>query len=66
MSDLRPGHRVDALDTASQWLVAEVLRREGQRVFLHYVGWGERWDEWIEMGSERMLPVGTRSRQWGS
>jgi len=26
------------------------------RVLIHYVGWNSRWDEWIDMDSDRILP----------
>jgi RNA binding activity-knot of a chromodomain len=29
------------------WFPAKVLKKENDRWFIHYVGWGANWDEWV-------------------
>ena len=36
------------------WLEAEVIGVRENQVYVHYNGWGRRWDEWIEMNSPRI------------
>jgi hypothetical protein len=38
----------------SRWYPATILKREGQRAFIHYDGWGSNFDEWVT--PERMRP----------
>ncbi len=35
-----------------QWFPAKVLKKENDRWFIHYVGWGANWDEWV--GQDRI------------
>ena len=48
------GEWVDVKDTINQWLEAQVIKVQGSKAFVHYNGWGIRWDEWIEFNSPRM------------
>lgn len=48
------GEWVDVKDTIEQWLEAQVLKVENNKAFVHYNGWGPRWDEWIDFSSPRM------------
>lgn len=50
------GQWVDVKDTISQWLEAQVIDVKDDKVYIHYNGWGTRWDEWIEMNSPRIKP----------
>jgi hypothetical protein len=52
--EFRVGQWIDAKDTIDQWLEAQVLRLRENAVFIHYNGWGERWDEWIDKDSPRL------------
>jgi hypothetical protein len=36
----------------SSWYKARILKREGDRYFINYEGWGSNWDEWVTL--ERM------------
>lgn len=44
------GSMVAAQDAYGAWYVAEVLARDETRAayFVHYVGWEESWDEWVQ------------------
>ena len=48
------GQWVDVKDTIEQWLEAQVMEVQNDKAYVHYNGWGTRWDEWIEFSSPRM------------
>ena len=48
------GQWVDVKDTIEQWLEAQVMQIQDNKAYVHYNGWGTRWDEWIEFSSPRM------------
>ena len=50
-------------DTIEQWLEAEVIdvNKSEKMIFVHYNGWGTRWDEWISMNSPRIAPFRTHT-----
>lgn len=60
---LRLGQWIDVKDTIDQWLEAEVINIEDDKVYVHYNGWGSRWDEWIELSSPRIAPFRTHTVQ---
>lgn len=35
-------------------LEAQVTKVIDNKVYVHYNGWGSRWDEWIDMNSPRI------------
>ena len=39
---------VDVKDTIDQWLEAQIINIADDKIFIHYNGWGSRWDEWID------------------
>ena len=53
---------VEALDVQNLWYPARVIQMEGSKVLLHFLGWGDEWDEWIERDSARLR----RHRGWGT
>ncbi|CAK55813.1 unnamed protein product (macronuclear) [Paramecium tetraurelia] len=53
------GQWIDVKDTIDQWLEAQVQIVEQNRVFVHYNGWGNRWDEWIDTQSPRIATFRT-------
>lgn len=57
------GQWVDVKDTVDQWLEAQVINVKDNSVQIHYNRWGTRWDEWIEMNSERIMPFRFHTRQ---
>jgi hypothetical protein len=38
------------------WYKASVMKREGKKSYIHYVGYGPEWDEWVEPARIRVLP----------
>lgn len=55
---LRPGQRVDVRDTMGSWLPAVIYEADPDRVFVHYIGWVHRWNEWVHRASPRLAPRG--------
>jgi hypothetical protein len=40
------GDKVEVL-WGNKWWAATVVKRDGQRAFIHYDGWGKNFDEWV-------------------
>jgi len=57
------GQWVDVKDTINQWLEAQIIQIRGNLAYVHYNGWGNRWDEWIEFSSPRIAPFKTYTMQ---
>lgn len=57
------GQWIDVQDTIDQWLEAQVIDKNTSQVYVHYNGWGSRWDEWIDNGSHRIAPFRTHTVQ---
>lgn len=57
------GQWIDVKDTIDQWLEAEVINVHENQVYVHYNGWGRRWDEWIDMNSPRIAAFRTYTVQ---
>jgi len=53
-SKFEVGQWIDVKDTIDQWLEAQVIQIRNNQIYVHYNGWGTRWDEWIEMNSSRI------------
>jgi hypothetical protein len=60
---LYKGQWVDVKDTIEQWLEAQVIDIKDNQIYVHYNGWGTRWDEWIDMDSDRIRPFRFHTRQ---
>ena len=45
-------------------LPAEVLQVDAaaRQLYIHYEGWSDRWDEWIDFSSSRLRPLGSTLR----
>jgi hypothetical protein len=53
-SKLEVGQWIDVKDTIDQWLEAQVIKVRNNEAYVHYNGWGTRWDEWIDFSSPRI------------
>ena len=53
------GDRVIARDSRGNWCEGKVVDNDedGNRVKVHFKGWGSRWDEWISFGTGRLRPL---------
>jgi hypothetical protein len=60
------GQWVDVKDTIDQWLEAQIIDIREDKVYIHYNGWGNRWDEWIDVNSPRIRPFRYHTRQTAS
>lgn len=43
-ANLKAGDNLDCFDTEHKWRLAEVMRVSERAVYVHYVGWPEKWD----------------------
>ena len=57
------GQWIDAKDTIDQWLEAQITKLRDNKAFVHYNGWGSRWDEWIDLNSPRLALFRTHTIQ---
>eukprot|EP00908_Phaeocystis_cordata_P007472 Transcript_18117.p1 GENE.Transcript_18117~~Transcript_18117.p1 ORF type:complete len:555 (-),score=281.58 Transcript_18117:316-1980(-) len=53
------------LEWQGKWYRAKVVSRKGKRALLHYDGFNERHDEWVELPSERLRPARARGLDLG-
>jgi len=52
------GTSLDVLDTVSKWYESEIKDIKEDKLFIHYKGWPETWDEWIEKRAyARFAPI---------
>ena len=57
------GDRVDVMDVRGRWCGGEVREVEGEEVRVGLLGGSsKKWDQWIEMRSERLAPFGTKTK----
>ncbi|KAK3579172.1 hypothetical protein CHS0354_022709 [Potamilus streckersoni] len=63
----RQGEKLEAMDFMSMWYVAKIvdLDEEDQTVLIHFDGWNQRYDEWVDMSSERLRPITRHSDRKG-
>ncbi|KAG6957966.1 hypothetical protein JG687_00009663 [Phytophthora cactorum] len=55
------GQWLDVKDTVNQWLESTVMAIADGKVLIHYHGWPTRWDEWIDVESDRIAAFRTRT-----
>jgi hypothetical protein len=61
------GHRVSACDCRGHWCEARLLdmrtEHSARQFLVHFIGWKSRYDEWIDAGKGRLvpMPVGTNA-----
>ena len=52
------GEWVDVKDTTDNWLEGQIINKRAinnrTQLLIHYNGWGNRWDEWIDQSSNRL------------
>ena len=61
---LHAGDHIDCRDRSGRWLESVIAGVGFGRVLIHFKGWFEaqEYDEWVAMGSTRLQPRGTRTR----
>ncbi|XP_053402749.1 PHD finger protein 20-like [Mercenaria mercenaria] len=55
----RKGERLEAMDYLSSWFPAKIraINEEDMQVLIHFDGWNQRYDEWIDMTSDHIRPL---------
>ena len=55
------GTKCDCLDSTDKWYQAQIMEinQNGKLVRVHYIGWDEKYDEWINKDSYRIAPLHT-------
>jgi len=58
-----PGTRLDCLDTFGMWFESEVLHLYNREIYVSYIGWSSKWNEWIHTvtQSARLAPLYSQS-----
>eukprot|EP00475_Leptophrys_vorax_P032356 TRINITY_DN4980_c0_g1_i3.p1 TRINITY_DN4980_c0_g1~~TRINITY_DN4980_c0_g1_i3.p1 ORF type:complete len:341 (+),score=69.65 TRINITY_DN4980_c0_g1_i3:29-1051(+) len=51
------GDMVDVMDKNNKWYQCQVTATQGHQVRIHYIGWNEKWDEWIPRDSPRIAKL---------
>eukprot|EP00946_MAST-07B_sp_MAST-7B-sp1_P003475 g3475.t1 len=54
--EFEEGDVIDVCDTVEKWREGVVINLDDSRVFIHYTGWPNMWDEWIRKDSARLAP----------
>jgi len=49
---------VDIRDTVNKWCLGQIVDLAEGRVLVHYDGWPSKWDEWLDVGSQRLAAAG--------
>ncbi|XP_060069843.1 PHD finger protein 20-like protein 1 isoform X2 [Ylistrum balloti] len=54
----RKGEKVEAMDFMKKWYSAKIvdIDEEESTVLIHFEGWNQRYDEWVEMTSDKLRP----------
>ena len=65
LATLAAGSAVDARDSEGRWFDGVVTAAEADRVRVHFRGWQDTWDVWIETRDElRLQPPFARTDDW--
>uniref|UniRef100_A0A6A7GCS2 ubiquitinyl hydrolase 1 n=1 Tax=Hirondellea gigas TaxID=1518452 RepID=A0A6A7GCS2_9CRUS len=56
---MKVGERCDVLDSQDKWCIASIIdvNTVREQCKVHYPGWSDRYDEWIDSDSYRMAPL---------
>jgi len=61
--EYRVGMRLDACDTSGNWYPATIMEVNSTippgYVNVSFDGWSSKWNEWIDVSSARLTPLGT-------
>lgn len=59
--DIKVGDLADVRDKVGKWCVAKVIKidQEQQRVYVHFDGWGDKWNEWVSVCSDKLAKYRT-------
>jgi len=57
------GEWIDVRDASGQWIEGQIINHYGEYVYIHYNGWDNRWNEWISVNSDRIMPFRSHTVQ---
>jgi len=57
--DFAVNDELDAQDSQNKWYMANIRDVKEDKVFVHFINWSSKWDEWIDRSSDRLAPVNT-------
>eukprot|EP00825_Cyclidium_porcatum_P052191 TRINITY_DN9810_c0_g1_i1.p1 TRINITY_DN9810_c0_g1~~TRINITY_DN9810_c0_g1_i1.p1 ORF type:complete len:257 (+),score=46.34 TRINITY_DN9810_c0_g1_i1:65-835(+) len=60
---LKVGQWIDVKDTVNEWLEAQIVNKRNNEILVHYFGWNQIWDEWIDQSSNRVALFRTHTVQ---
>ena len=60
---LAVGSFVDVKDRTCVWLNGVVRDVAEDAIYIHYLGWNKKYDEWIELDSQRLAPKGMYAKK---
>jgi len=55
---LQLGEWIDVRDTVNKWCCGNIVEVKDKKVYIHYNGWSEKWNEWMDMSSPRIAKFG--------
>jgi len=61
--DYKIGQWIDAKDNLDQWIEAQVMDIKENKIFIHFFGWGNTFNEWINKDSPRLALFRTYTLQ---
>ncbi|KAK3786063.1 hypothetical protein RRG08_058125 [Elysia crispata] len=61
----KKGERLEAQDFSNTWYPSKIVEisEEEKAVLIHFEGWNQRYDEWVDMASERLRPTTRHSER---
>ncbi|XP_052085455.1 PHD finger protein 20-like protein 1 isoform X5 [Mytilus californianus] len=59
----RKGEKIEAMDFIEKWYPAKIIEidEDDIAVLIHFEGWNQRYDQWMDMGSEKIRPKARHS-----
>ena len=54
---LKPGDMIASKDTVRNWLYAVILKINENNCFIHYIGWPNKWDIWVNILSPTIKQI---------
>ncbi|CAM9537197.1 unnamed protein product [Ectocarpus sp. 8 AP-2014] len=65
--ELCVGADVDVKDFQKNWLPGKINGLQGSSLCIHYHGWANKWDEWVDVSHGRVAPRETYTSKaaWG-
>jgi hypothetical protein len=52
---------VDCKGCIKEWIPGQIIRKQLNLVRVHYIGWPNQWDEWLDVNLGYVLPLGTKT-----